>query len=510
MKYVINSIFLIVVFTFCYSNALGQQWTSKLYFYENSVLKDSLEFGIHPDATSGIDADLGETQRPPLPPFGIFDARFVGESLSLGSKKDIRFNSLDTKVYNFNIIRVSNNNVLTIKWGELPSGDFTLQDNFGGVLVNVDMNVVNEVEITSQLESFKMIVTPRLVFPVIINNQMPDAFIGLPYSFSVDLEDFEAHKSCTFSILNGPSWLKINNEGLIFGTPSTDALTGVIEFEYSATNFYGLSDTLKTSLQLNPGYNYNDVSVPLIADTSTVIIDYTDILLQNTISASVSENDYIKILSVEANELSVDTAEGGLDYFHLETSVQNPDFQFELKFTENYMIINNLTLDNIGIYIYESSFKNSKPGTKDLQKSNTANNWIKVDSEIDTENNEVRFNTQNSGYFSVVDMSQVVTDVDDHPQMPFGYTLEQNYPNPFNPETTIQFQLPVAEKVSLAIYNLKGQLIRILINENMPFGSYAFKWDGRDTQGVKVSSGIYVYLLKAGSFVKNRKMILIK
>jgi hypothetical protein len=94
--------------------------------------------------------------------------------------------------------------------------------------------------------------------------------------------------------------------------------------------------------------------------------------------------------------------------------------------------------------------------------------------------------------------------------MPKKFALHQNYPNPFNPETVIKFDLPKSSDVILKIYNVLGQEIRTLINERKPAGYHSVKWDSRNNNGVTVSSGIYLYRLKAGEFVITKKMILIK
>ena len=95
-------------------------------------------------------------------------------------------------------------------------------------------------------------------------------------------------------------------------------------------------------------------------------------------------------------------------------------------------------------------------------------------------------------------------------QVPGSFALEQNYPNPFNPATTIQIKLPVQSEVTLAIYNLNGQLVRTLVQENLPAGNHSFLWDGRNERGSEVASGLYVSRLKAGQFTQHRKMLLMR
>lgn len=94
--------------------------------------------------------------------------------------------------------------------------------------------------------------------------------------------------------------------------------------------------------------------------------------------------------------------------------------------------------------------------------------------------------------------------------MPSGYALFQNYPNPFNPSTRIAFALPEPGQVSLEIYNVLGQKVRTLISEALPAGSHHVVWDALDDQGLRVTSGVYVYRLQARDHVEAKKMILLE
>nr|HPM03263.1 T9SS type A sorting domain-containing protein [Candidatus Cloacimonadota bacterium] len=88
--------------------------------------------------------------------------------------------------------------------------------------------------------------------------------------------------------------------------------------------------------------------------------------------------------------------------------------------------------------------------------------------------------------------------------------LEQNYPNPFNPTTSIAFSLKQNSPVKLTVYNIKGQVVKSLINEKMNAGSHSITWNGKDNQNKSVSSGIYFYKLESHDFTSTRKMMLIK
>jgi hypothetical protein len=94
--------------------------------------------------------------------------------------------------------------------------------------------------------------------------------------------------------------------------------------------------------------------------------------------------------------------------------------------------------------------------------------------------------------------------------VPEAFTLYPNYPNPFNPQTNISFALPADSRVSLRIYNLAGQLVKTLSDENLPAGTHTVHWDGTNISGERVASGIYFYKLTAGNYSQARKMCLVK
>ena len=93
---------------------------------------------------------------------------------------------------------------------------------------------------------------------------------------------------------------------------------------------------------------------------------------------------------------------------------------------------------------------------------------------------------------------------------PREYALGQNHPNPFNPNTHIAYQLPEAGEVSMMVYNLLGQQVRVLVRGRQEAGVYRVTWDGKDTYGQPASSGIYLYRLASGGFVQTRRMLLLK
>jgi len=98
---------------------------------------------------------------------------------------------------------------------------------------------------------------------------------------------------------------------------------------------------------------------------------------------------------------------------------------------------------------------------------------------------------------------------DDAVQQPV-IDLVQNYPNPFNPSTTISFELRQPSPAKLSIYNMKGQLVRTLVNGDLKAGKHSFVWNGTNESGNPVASGLYLYRLTSDGFRGERKMLLMK
>jgi hypothetical protein len=104
---------------------------------------------------------------------------------------------------------------------------------------------------------------------------------------------------------------------------------------------------------------------------------------------------------------------------------------------------------------------------------------------------------------------------DEENRIASDFKLEQNYPNPFNPRTVISYRLPVTSHVTLKVYDILGNEIATLVNEEKPAGEYEVEFSAIGGSGFggnayNLPSGVYFYLLKAGSFVETKKMLLLK
>jgi hypothetical protein len=152
---------------------------------------------------------------------------------------------------------------------------------------------------------------------------------------------------------------------------------------------------------------------------------------------------------------------------------------------------------------------------EDIQKIDEL--WSIKDKSIDSLVYEQNRSQDRFGYVDTYRLfeqgNKVVTSIDKKESIPNSYILMNNYPNPFNPSTNIEYTLPTAKaeyNVSLKIYNSLGQLVCVLVNTDQTAGTYKVVWDGRDSNGNKMPSGIYFYVLKAGDVKLTKKMILLR
>jgi hypothetical protein len=94
--------------------------------------------------------------------------------------------------------------------------------------------------------------------------------------------------------------------------------------------------------------------------------------------------------------------------------------------------------------------------------------------------------------------------------IPSGFLLLQNYPNPFNPSTTIKYSIPTSEFVILKIYDVLGNEVATLDNEEKPAGVYEIEFNSHSGEVRNLTSGVYFYRIHAGGFVETKKMSLLR
>ncbi|MEJ2628410.1 MAG: PQQ-binding-like beta-propeller repeat protein, partial [bacterium] len=162
----------------------------------------------------------------------------------------------------------------------------------------------------------------------------------------------------------------------------------------------------------------------------------------------------------------------------------DPDYSFELAATDSQKVT--ITIDVTGL-------ENGNYGRK-----------MRIRSQFNLVQN--KFNSS-----ITLDIDFPVSIENNFPNTsPHSYFLKQNYPNPFNPITNLSYQIPSNEKVNLVIYNVLGEKVKILVNDELRAGEYTRQWDGKDMSGKQVQSGMYFCRMQAGNYVKIRKLTLIR
>ena len=137
--------------------------------------------------------------------------------------------------------------------------------------------------------------------------------------------------------------------------------------------------------------------------------------------------------------------------------------------------------------------------------------WVDITQDLDTANNFLTGVTTTLSPFAVgIPAAPMAVGDDERNLLPTSFKLMQNYPNPFNPVTTIEYSVSTRSYVAIEIYNILGRKVTTLVNKSKPAGYYEVNWNGNDSNGKPVSTGIYFYRFQAGDFVDTKKMLLLK
>ncbi len=185
---------------------------------------------------------------------------------------------------------------------------------------------------------------------------------------------------------------------------------------------------------------------------------------------------------------------------------------------DNWIPINNgltsVDARAIAINSYDYVFVSSSEGV--FRSTNDGNMWTQINSGLSNYSSvsvlainpsENIFTAANQKVYRSVNPTTNIVNEDDN--FPSTYSLSQNYPNPFNPVTTISYQIPKTEFVSLKVYDILGRAVATLVNEEKPAGSYEVEFN--PASSIKnPASGIYFYKITAGSYIETKKMILLK
>lgn len=175
----------------------------------------------------------------------------------------------------------------------------------------------------------------------------------------------------------------------------------------------------------------------------------------------------------------------------------------------NIMPTNNSGLNaTLRMYYDESELNGIPEANLQLVKSATGNDntWETFASTVDVSQNFVELSgISDFSYWSLADAANPLPVEGDENVQPQNFVLEQNYPNPFNPSTVIKYQVPEISFVTIKVYDVLGEEVAVLVNEELNPGYYSVKFNAAD-----LSSGLYFYTMKTDKFTSTNKMLLIK
>jgi hypothetical protein len=232
------------------------------------------------------------------------------------------------------------------------------------------------------------------------------------------------------------------------------------------------------------------------------IIDRSTGNLVNTLVSGVSAR-FISLYAVEQNQNNplFSVSQSTIDFGTIIKDSTKTDLLIVHNSGTAQLLINSVLSNNSNITVLPDT---SRIAVDDSMKFEVTFTAI---SDSGNENWHIIFDHNALSSPDTVDvMANVITELfrieDLNPNV---FSLSQNYPNPFNPVTYIKFFIPVSENVEIKIFNIKGQKIETLIKKRLKAGEYNIKYEVSD-----LSSGIYIYTIKAGEYFHSQKMVLLK
>ena len=253
---------------------------------------------------------------------------------------------------------------------------------------------------------------------------------------------------------------------------------------------------------------------------------WTNNILVQTISQSSDAHSG----SFAARGDVVMTTSGNLQPLLISGEIGGHGFPISERFANltGYYKLNAVTTENLSVVVIP--FKNGQGIGVGGSQFFAASDYTKFTVPIFYSNSSIPDSCQvsltvgnNSGsvnvgsYFIVDDVvfEGITTDIDETVIFPDSYSLEQNYPNPFNPSTKIRYSIPLhvkhgAANVVLKVYDILGNEVATLVNEEKPAGIYEVEFSTLSGNIHNLSNGVYFYKLQAGEYIETRKMVLLK
>ncbi len=268
----------------------------------------------------------------------------------------------------------------------------------------------------------------------------------------------------------------------------------------------GLTSTIRKNLTIGPPmvYNFNEeISFTIPGEQSMISVPFPDAVISLRFLFGDVMGKTIGITAFGSNPPQ---------------NVHNgPRFESVIGYYSIFSGSVSSFTGTLAVAYTDSALQQSGIAEEDLELAywdDKTRKWNALITTVDTAANKASASIDHLSLWALTDRSDdLITGVGDDegdPATVASYQLYQNYPNPFNPVTSIRFDLPNPEQVRVAIYNILGQRVRLLADESFSSGQHTVTWNGRDDANLLLSSGIYIYEIRAGEFVERKKMTLLR
>jgi hypothetical protein len=343
---------------------------------------------------------------------------------------------------------VSGSGVLfTIKFAALRAGSSPI------TIISVDLRNGSNTSILTQIVSGQVTVNQS---PSIASSPIQTALTNRLYQYQVQGSDPDGD-TLRYGLIAAPAFLSIaSSTGLISGIPTSGSVG-----KHTVT------------VQVEDGKGGSDQQTYTLSVVSTNNAP-TAVQLLNPPNGSTTDTT-LTVMLVWSKSIDIDSSDEVRYEVHLTSAISN-------------MCFSNLSATILTL-------------TKDVLKENTEYIWyVDATDGIDTTSSTQTFKFKTP-----------VTGFEQYPVgIPDVLKVEQNYPNPFNPSTVIRFSVPRATQVSVTVYDMTGREIIRLMSDDVEAGYYTVTWDGKNSKGVAVGSGTYLYVVTAGWYREVKKMVLLK
>jgi len=506
-------------------------WSNQIIVEDAGGIESSevLTIGQHPDATDSIDASLGEYELPPPPFTSNFDARFIlPTNPEMGSLIDIRDSSLAEITWKMTFQPSTAGYPITFSWDStsFPEGTFYLKDRIDGSYVFVNMKNQSSYNLTEPAITSLNISYRGSCSMVSVNNEWNMLSVPVLAEDMALSNLFSTATSPAYGYDNGyvmedtlaagvGYWLKFGGDeviqicGALMGdTVQVKAgwnMIGTFEEDIPvsqitttppgiiATYFFGFNDGYNIADTLKSGKGY------WVRVTEDGVLNLNSGSLakggeEEQIAKVDQEWGKIKITDSEGKSITLYASEEEMELSLYELPPSPPTGIFDARYSSGKLVESLTSEKTIQISSEKYPITIRAEGIsiriRDRIDGKILDEELNSGEEIRITNNKI----------TSIEVTGRITG-----GMPITYKLYQNYPNPFNPSTTIKFAVPEESNVNLSIYNVLGELVSTLVNEEMKPGYYEYEFNASN-----LASGIYLYRIKAGSFVETKKMTLMK